>query len=640
MSAVSPYRRVRAVSGSGRASRQGCSNHSSLANGRSVKSAASRAASPLAYGGSARARSNLSSSGREVSEDVPRPDLGVCLGVEQLDVRAEHVQGASGPLDEDDRRRAPAERLQAERAGPREQVQDARTHHAGAQGRHPGFSHAVRRGANARHPHRAEAVTLPATRDDPQAAVRGGPEVHEAGLRPRHATPLVPLQPEQHVEEPLAHGLGRVALAQAEPDRLEPSRPALERRLQVTLADQLGAGQLDAAHEEERTGIADAVRSQVREPVGELEVQVPEDDLHVGEERGAQIFGAEAPPRGRVEGFAERRQRVARDVHAGRLPVPAEAPEVGRALRERLVEVQPRDGPRASPALVAVEGDEHDRAMHPLHDPRRHDPDHARVPSFGPEHHAEVGLGIEAFGEQLEGLVQSAAILVAANAVRLLEPARQARGLRRILREEEAKGVGRFADAACGVDARRDDEGEPPGGHVRGRHAGRLQQSREALHATRRHPPQPVGDEHAVLAGERNEVRDRGERHQVQVRREVVARASEQGADQIAQLVRDARSAQPFLRVRTVGPAGVHDRRRIGEGLAPRYGGRSRSRRCRRRVPREPLRGRPSRSRRSRSARPPPHGLQPVPPRRSRSRPAGGAARRERRFRRGSSATA
>ena len=83
---------------------------------------------------------------------------------------------------------------------------------------------------------------------------------------------------------------------------------------------------------------------------------------------------------------AERLHAPARDRQPGRGAVAAVAQQVGARRLQPAEQVERRDRAARAGALLAVERDQHGRAMVALGDPRGDDADHARMPAVGGEH--------------------------------------------------------------------------------------------------------------------------------------------------------------------------------------------------------------------------------------------------------------
>src|SRR5919202_6496093 len=116
----------------------------------------------------------------------------------------------------------------------------------------------------------------------------------------------------------------------------------------------------------------------------------------------------------------------------------AEALELVRAGAEARVEVERGDRPaRPLPEVVGA-GDQHDRPVEPLYEPRGDDPDHALVPPLVREHVAAVGPASLRPGLDLrERLAEDALLDRLPLAVQRLELRREAPRPRRVVGEQE-----------------------------------------------------------------------------------------------------------------------------------------------------------------------------------------------------------
>ena len=113
----------------------------------------------------------------------------------------------------------------------------------------------------------------------------------------------------------------------------------------------------------------------------------------------------------------------------------------------------------------------------------------------------------------------------AALAVQAVEFGGDAGRFRGIALEQQARAERRVADPAAGIDARAERETEMP-------RLGRavepcgIRECRKAETRAARHRLEPARDERPVEAGERRDIGDRGERHQIEIFEQVWLRAS------------------------------------------------------------------------------------------------------------------
>ena len=210
--------------------------------------------------------------------------------------------------------------------------------------------------------------------------------------------------------------------------------------------------------------------------------------------------------------------------------------------------------PEPRPRALAVERDHHARAAPALHQPRRHDPDHARVPALARHHdrglvrlrrrrrpRRRTGCGSRPPGGRGSGgrarapprsarASSSVSSSSSAASARCMRPAALMRGPSRKPSECSESSPG--ATPPTSISARR------PGFRVRA-------QRHEAL-----------AHDAAVLAAQRHEVADRGERGQVDVLGGLAGSRPAAAYERLAQLQRDARGAQLRAAVVARAPGG------------------------------------------------------------------------------------
>ena len=92
--------------------------------------------------------------------------------------------------------------------------------------------------------------------------------------------------------------------------------------------------------------------------------------------------------------------------------------------------------------------------MDTLHDTRRDDPDHARMPTLAVENHAEVGGWVVLVSKHFQGLRQRALVLVLSVSVRRIELLSELLRLILVLGEKKTKRIRGLPNAACSVDSR------------------------------------------------------------------------------------------------------------------------------------------------------------------------------------------
>ena len=125
------------------------------------------------------------------------------------------------------------------------------------------------------------------------------------------------------------------------------------------------------------------------------------------------------------------------------------------------MEVEAGDAtPRSSAELSHfIPPDQERRPAVPLHEPRRHDPDDARMPGFGAEDNGGI-VRLQRLLHDLDRLVENQLVHLLATRIDRLELTRERRGFLRVLREQEPEPVVRIADPAHGVEPRRENKAD------------------------------------------------------------------------------------------------------------------------------------------------------------------------------------
>ena len=268
-------------------------------------------------------------------------------------------------------------------------------------------------------------------------------------------------------------------------------------------------------------------------------------------ERGGRVGG---------EGGAERVHAVARDRQPGGGPVAAVAQQVGACRVQPAEQVERRDRAARAGALVAVERDQHGRAVVALGDPRGDDADHAGMPAVGREDVRRRLRSAVPRGRDLRlGLEQDPRLDVAPLDVDRVELGRDRAGPLQVRGEQQLEAGIRAVQPPGRVDARREPEPDGAGVHPARVDARDVHQRLEPRLAGRCEHAQPGAHQPAVLADQRDAVGDGGERDQVEVGvggfRVLPGRLQQRPRE----LMRDAGGAQ--LRARVAADGRVHDRR-------------------------------------------------------------------------------
>ena len=204
--------------------------------------------------------------------------------------------------------------------------------------------------------------------------------------------------------------------------------------------------------------------------------------------------------------------------HARRHRVAAALDEQPRLDRgaHRLAEIDAGDRAAGPDRMSAGEGQREGRAVEPLLEPRGENADDARRPVLARHHHRRAPLVEAERGQRLGlGLRQRGDLDLLAGAVQPVELGGDGARLEVVRRRQEPRAEARVADPAARVDPRADQEAEMIGPR-RPVRAGDVEQGREARPAALPHHLEPLDDEGAVEAGQRHDVGDGRERHEVE----------------------------------------------------------------------------------------------------------------------------
>ena len=186
-------------------------------------------------------------------------------------------------------------------------------------------------------------------------------------------------------------------------------------------------------------------------------------------------------------------------------------------MAHRRAKVDAGDGAaRAGADAARLERDRKGRPAEALLQPRRDQPDHARMPAVSGRHdHRALLLDAERrhrlgfrFGERL--LLDHLAF-----AVEPVELGCDRAGLRRVVLQQQPHAEIGAPDAPAGIDARPEQEAEMPAFRRAGE-ARRIHQRGQADMLAPPHRDQALGHEGAVEPFQRHHVRDGAERHQIE----------------------------------------------------------------------------------------------------------------------------
>src|SRR5438105_5702073 len=252
-------------------------------------------------------------------------------------------------------------------------------------------------------------------------------------LQRRPPLPLVALQPERHVQ-PLGEPLVRNRVGPLERDGRQRARLVVQREAQVVRAHAPRAHGAGAAHPEHRRGIAGAARLQIADQLLQLLAHEPQGELQVHALRRYQVVGAQKLACDREKRNTKVLVALPPKGEPRRHGVAAVFLEMGRHSMQRGVEVEARDAPpRAAPGAPSlVPADEKGGPAVTLHQPRRHDADHAGMPRVRREHQRPVLRPPHALC-LLDRLVEDALVQRLAPRVERLQLPRDGGGLGRIV---------------------------------------------------------------------------------------------------------------------------------------------------------------------------------------------------------------
>ncbi len=213
-----------------------------------------------------------------------------------------------------------------------------------------------------------------------------------------------------------------------------------------------------------------------------------------------------------------------------------------------------------------VGGDEDGRPVVALHEARGHDPEHAGVPAVRPEHDGRRKIGTQRL-KLVERFLQGGLVDLLPHGVVFLEALRDRHRLARIGGEEKAHAALGVSEPSGGVDAWRQDVGHVPALDPVGPQAGHFFQGDDAGLRRVADTVEPELGDDAVLAAERDYIRDGSERDQIQM---FVDEARGQGSRTVLgqpldELEHDPDPRQLLERVGAIPPLRVQDGVRFGK---------------------------------------------------------------------------
>ena len=206
---------------------------------------------------------------------------------------------------------------------------------------------------------------------------------HQPGLDA--AVVAVDLEPDGRVDRLGRPGGQRAAAPERDAARARAAGGERERHV-AALAHRTRVVQQGAGHEQRRLRVAHPERGEPLELLRQVEVQDVAGHDRVDALTRDEVFGRQHRRGVLDERRPERLDPPARDRQTGGRAVPAVAQQVGARRLEPAEQVERRDRAARARALLAVERDQHRRAVMALGDPRGDDPDHAGMPAVGGEH--------------------------------------------------------------------------------------------------------------------------------------------------------------------------------------------------------------------------------------------------------------
>src|SRR5438552_752118 len=189
---------------------------------------------------------------------------------------------------------------------------------------------------------------------NPQLPSRTRRQRRHPRLQRRPPLPLVPLQPERHVERLRQPGIGH-DVRPLKPDRRQRAGAVVEREAQVVGPDPPGADRAGAAHPEHRRRIPGPARLQVTHQLLERGTHQPERQLQIDALGGRQVVGAQKLARHLEKRNTERLVALPLDRQPRRHRVAAILLEVVPHPVQRGVQVEADDAaPRATAAVSTL----------------------------------------------------------------------------------------------------------------------------------------------------------------------------------------------------------------------------------------------------------------------------------------------
>src|SRR5207248_2059597 len=383
-------------------------------------------------------------------------------------------------------------------------------------------------------------------------AVEDAPD-HE--LRRDRAVPMVLLEPEGDVEPQFPPEAIELA-AEPESDRApRVARAVLDPEAEMlAVAERGDFAELAAGREQCDPGIAEPERSEARQLRAEVEGQLRPVDEGIDHRHRKQLGLGQVSARVRGERRREHLDLRRLDREPGGRAMPSEANEMFRARGQAAMEVEaPGRAARAFP-LALPAGDQDDRPVIVLDEPRGDDADHSLVPVLSRKHVAALPLlRLRPRLDLLDRLAEDPLLDRLPVAIELVEPVGQPAGLGWILGQQQLERGLRMAEPPGRVQSR--GEAESDGGGVDGGRIdpGNLHQLVKPRLLGARERAQAGDREAAILVDERDDGGDRGDCDEVEMAKQRLGVRSQK---RLPELEDDSGPAQlaEWIVAATVGP--------------------------------------------------------------------------------------
>src|SRR6266540_3922601 len=306
----------------------------------------------------------------------------------------------------------------------------------------------------------------------------------------------------------------------------------------LPVADGGEVAELAGRSEQRHGGIPEPERSEAAKLLAEIEREPRATRYDSIDDRcRQQVLLADESFSLRRERFAERLQLLGRDRQPCGCTMAAEALEVVCAGGKRAVEVEGRDRAAGSLPEPLRACDQDHGPVVALDEPRRDDSDHAFVPVLAPHHvSALTAFRLRPVLDLRDRCPQDLVLDGLPVTVQLLEPVGEAARLLTVFGQEQLERGPGMPKPARGVDPGREAEGDGPCIDCCGIDARDLHQRPQSGLLRSCQPSQPSDRQRAVLAHERDDIRDRRQGNEVELAPQRVGVRAEQ---RLAELVDD-----------------------------------------------------------------------------------------------------